>query len=270
MTKEVRYQLLRPAQAIERREACPVVYIPIGTLEWHGLHNPLGADTLQAEHLAVRCAELGGGLVFPPLYYGESRTEALMESTAADHDEIAKLMHLDPVNFSPERFIYSEAEQNENYQRLLAHILNQAETLGFEVAVLLAGHYPLVDHARAAALIHNKRRRRAGKMLAWATVDFLHLMDKYSFAGDHAGGWETSHCLAIDPALVDLTTLKPKGEKLVGAFGLMEPQDATAEFGEKIFCEATEIIVKETLHRLNNKQVYQKHGMYLAEKLWMK
>ena len=270
MTKEVRYQLLRPADVIERREACSVVYIPIGILEWHGLHNPLGADTIQAEHLAIRCAELGGGLVFPPLYYGDSRTESLMESTAADHEDIAKLMHLDPVNFSPERFIYSEAEQNENYQRLLLHILNQAETLGFEVAVLIAGHYPLIDHAQAAALLHNKHRRRAGKMLAWATIDYLHLKEKYPFAGDHAGGWETSHCLAIDPALVDMSALKPKGEKLVGAFGMMAPQDANAEFGRQTIEEAVDIIVKETLHRLNNKQLYQQHGMYLAQGLWKK
>ena len=131
MKEEVRYHLLRPGDVVRRREACPVVYIPIGTLEWHGLHCPIGADTLQAEHLAVLCAELGGGLVFPSLYYGESRVEGLMESNAIDRHDIAREMHLDPANFNPERFIFSEAEQNETYQRLLAHILNQAETLGF-------------------------------------------------------------------------------------------------------------------------------------------
>ena len=267
---EVRYQLLRPAEIVKLREACPVVYILIGTLEWHGLHNPLGADTLQAEHLSILCAKLGGGLVFPPLYYGESRLESLMESNAEDRDGIAELMHLDPDNFTPARFIYNETEQYENYQRLLAHILNQADTLGFEVGVLVAGHYPLIDHARAAVLLHNKRRRRTGNMLAWATVDFLNLVDKYDCAGDHAGGWETSHCMAIDPALVDLSTLKPKGEKLVGAYGKMEPQDANAEFGKKIFDEAAEIIVKETMHRLNNKQLYDSHGLYLTEGLWKK
>jgi hypothetical protein len=37
---------------------------------------------------------------------------------------------------------------------------------GFEIGVFIAGHYPLIDQARAAALLHNKRRRRTGKMLA--------------------------------------------------------------------------------------------------------
>ena len=268
MSNEVRYQFLRPAEAVERRLACPAVYIPIGTLEWHGVHNPLGADTLQAEHLAIICAQKGGGLVFPPLYYGESRTEGLMESNAADRNEIAALMQLDPENFQPERFIFSEQEQNENYQRLLLHILNQAETLGFKVAVLLAGHYPLVDHARAAALIYNKNVRRAGKMLAWATVDYLHLREEHSCAGDHAGGWETSHCMAIDPALVDISLLGPKGTKLVGAGGRMAPQDATADFGKLIFEQAADKIVRETLHRLNNIGMYKGHGNSLNEGIW--
>ena len=52
MTPEVRYHMLRPGQIAERRDAYPVAYIPIGTIEWHGLHNPVGADTLQAEGLA--------------------------------------------------------------------------------------------------------------------------------------------------------------------------------------------------------------------------
>jgi len=73
--KEVRYERLRPAQIVAAREACPVAYLPIGTIEWHGRHNPIGVDTLKAHQLAIRCAQVGGGLVFPPLYYGESREE---------------------------------------------------------------------------------------------------------------------------------------------------------------------------------------------------
>jgi creatinine amidohydrolase len=59
--------MCRPEQIAARCESCPVAYIPIGTLEWHGPHNPVGADTLQAEGLALLCASKGSGLVFPPL-----------------------------------------------------------------------------------------------------------------------------------------------------------------------------------------------------------
>ena len=50
---EVRYHMLRPGQIVERRKKCPIVYIPLGTIEWHGVHNPTGADTLQAEGIAL-------------------------------------------------------------------------------------------------------------------------------------------------------------------------------------------------------------------------
>ena len=53
---EVRYERLRPAQIVARREACPVAYLPIGTIEWHGEHNPVGLDTLKIHRLARTAA----------------------------------------------------------------------------------------------------------------------------------------------------------------------------------------------------------------------
>ncbi|MFP6722782.1 MAG: creatininase family protein [Candidatus Poribacteria bacterium] len=72
MTREVRYERLRPTQIRQARKDFPALYLPTGTIEWHGLYNPVGLDTLKAHALAVRCAEVGGGLVFPPLWFGET------------------------------------------------------------------------------------------------------------------------------------------------------------------------------------------------------
>jgi creatinine amidohydrolase len=269
MEPKVRYHLLRPGQIVARREACPVVYIPIGTLEWHGVHNPVGADTLQAEGLALLCAQKGGGLVFPPLYFGESRLEALMEANAQDRDLIAGQMGLSPDNFLPERQPFTATEQALNYHRLLLHILAEAESLGFEVGVLVAGHYPLVDHARAAVLQFNQREysKRHG-MLAWACVDYLLVRDQYEGAGDHAAGWETSHMLALHPDTVDLSLLPPKSEPLIGVGGRIAPHDATAEFGRETFEAAAEIVIQEVQHRLAHRDMYRGHGNSLREGLW--
>lgn len=269
MSEEVRYQMLRPGQVVERRKACPVVYIPIGTIEWHGLHNPLGADTLQADGLAVLAAQKGGGLVFPPLYYGESRSESLMDAVAPDMDKIAACMELPPANFAPDRQPFSPMQQVLNYQGLLLHILAEAESLGFQLAVIVCGHYPLIDHARAAVLLFNKRRySRYHGMLAWATLDYLLVNDKYDFAGDHAGGWETSHLMHLHPETVDLSVLPPKGEKLIGAGGKLAPQDSTAELGRRSLEDAADVLVKEVHHRLANPQMYKGHGICLREGLW--
>jgi len=269
MAAEVRYHMLRPQQIVARRKACPVAYVPIGGIEWHGLHNPVGADTLQAEGLAILCAQKGGGLVFPPLYYGESRVEALMEANAADRALIAQAMELPAENFMPERQPFSATEQAINYHKLLLHILAELDTLGFQVGVLIAGHYPLIDHARAAVLQFNQRdaSRKCG-MLAWACVDYLLLRDRYPFAGDHAGGWETSHMMALHPETVDLNTLPPKGEKLIGVGGKLAPQDATAALGHETLEAAAEIIVREVHHRLANRHMYRGHGASLREGLW--
>lgn len=268
MTDEVRYEMLRPGEIARRRKACPVVYIPIGTLEWHGVHNPVGADTLQAEGLAHLCARKGGGLVFPPLYYGESRVESLMESGAPDRDQIAAGYDLAPDNFLPERHPFGATEQVLAYQRLLLHILAEAESLGFEVGVLVAGHYPLIDHARAAVLLFNQRRwsKRHG-LLAWAMLDYQLIRDRYPNGGDHAARWETSHLLALHPDRVDLGLLPPKGEPLVGVGG-EPPQDATAAFGRETLEAAAEVAVAEVRHRLTHKHLYRGHGNSLQEGLW--
>jgi creatinine amidohydrolase len=267
--EEVRYHMLRPAQIVERRKACPVAYLPIGTLEWHGLHNPLGADTLQAEALAELCARKGGGVALPPLYYGEPRLDGLMEAVAADRDKIAEAMALPPENFTPARQPFTPTEQAMQYHALLIHLYGEMEQLGFEVGVMVAGHYPLVDHAAAAAFQFNRTRRmRGGNMLAWAFADYLLVRDRWPQSGDHGAGWETSHLLAICPQSVDLGELPAKGEKLVGIGGAIAPQDATAEFGRETMDAAAEAAVREVEHRLANKNLYFAHGMGMARDLW--
>ena len=268
---EVRYQLLRPEQIVARRKERPVVYIPIGTLEWHGLHNPVGADSIQAEGLAIVCAQKGGGMVFPPLYYGESRVESLMEAVAEDRGKIAEKMELPAENFEADRHPFTATEQAQNYHKLLIHILAEAESLGFELGVFVAGHYPLIDYARAAVLHFNKRRQsRYQGMLAWAVLDYTLVEDKYDCAGDHAAGWETSHMLALEPETVDMTRLPTKGQELIGVDGKMAPQDASAEFGQETLEAAAEMVLKEVKDRLENRQRYHGHGRSLLEGLWKK
>ena len=45
----VRYQNLTPEEFRARLRERPIAYLPLGTLEWHGEHLPLGADALISE-----------------------------------------------------------------------------------------------------------------------------------------------------------------------------------------------------------------------------
>lgn len=266
MSAEVCYERLRPTQIIAAREACPAAYLPIGTLEWHGRQNPVGCDGLLAHALAVRCAQAGGGLVFPPLYYGESREEGLMEVHASFGPLIADEMKLPRANFAPGYMRQSPQQQFENYQRLLLHCLWQLQSLGFKVVVFVAGHYPLIDHARAACSVFHQSRwngRRAA-VVTWAFTGHELVRDQIPDAGDHGGFWETSLSLALLPGLSDLAELPADRTAPPVALITNRPiQDANAEFGEKAVRLIVDRVVSQVRDRLANPQAYYDHGLRL-------
>ena len=47
--KKVLYEELLPEECVQRIKEMPVAYLPLGTLEWHGPHMPLGADGIQSK-----------------------------------------------------------------------------------------------------------------------------------------------------------------------------------------------------------------------------
>jgi len=68
------YEELRPDEFLERVRRCPIAYLPLGTLEWHGRHLPLGADGLQARGVFELLARRVGGVVMPMLFLGPDST----------------------------------------------------------------------------------------------------------------------------------------------------------------------------------------------------
>ena len=62
--KKVLYEELLPEECVQRIKEMPVAYLPLGTLEWHGPHMPLGADGIQSKELFVRVAERSAVLCF--------------------------------------------------------------------------------------------------------------------------------------------------------------------------------------------------------------
>lgn len=67
------YHHTRPKQLVTERENLPVAYLPLGVLEWHGYHNPLGLDGVKAESVLKHLREKLGGIVMPSLYWGDNR-----------------------------------------------------------------------------------------------------------------------------------------------------------------------------------------------------
>lgn len=265
--EEVRMQMLRPQQILDRVKQCPVAYIPLGVLEWHGVQNPFGADALQAEGIAEACAQAGGGVVFPALYYGLFQDR--METIPRWQRPILDWMGWDKTHFGPEHLLTKPYEERERYVHLLVHMLNEVEAMGFAVAVFVAGHYPQVDLARVAVLqfMDSRKFEEQETLVAWSFGDAYLIEDQYPNAGDHGGCWETSHLMHLHPETVDLSLLPERDEDLVGILICnRSPREATAEFGKEIIDRAVATALDEVQDRLAYPERYRGHGRCLTQR----
>lgn len=67
-----------------------IAILPIGSLEQHGPHLPIGTDTLLAEHLSKAIAKKTKAIIFPSLYYGYSWVWKELEGTVTLSQETLK------------------------------------------------------------------------------------------------------------------------------------------------------------------------------------
>lgn len=239
-----RWELLLPHDWVRMRKHVPVAYVPLGRLEWHGRHLPMGLDAVKAHALCQRMAERIGGIVMPPLYYGDDPTQ-VADLHFKDGHRISEALAIDRARYEAA----TPPGGWELYQRLLQAIFAEIERVGFLVAVVVAGHYPLRGPAAGAAESYMQRGEL--KILTCIGYD---LVKDLGYQGDHAAKWETSLLLALRPELVDLSRLDGQEEPPLGVAG-EDPRQASAEFGE----QAVRHIVE---------RVYEKVGQLLREAGW--
>jgi creatinine amidohydrolase len=233
-TEEVRYYCLRPAQAVARREALPVAWLPLGVLEWHGVQNPLGLDALKAEGLLCRAAGDIGGLVMPTLYWGDHRrplAEVVFDPAVSDWFPSHLGNQTEPISREmrlPREQLVREADRLDRsggwrlWIELVTNILFQIESLGFRCIAAYAGHAPLWTPFDQTAEAYRRQGGAAEVM-------------RLSVPGgeDHAAVRETSLMLALCPGLADLSELDPSGARHIGILG-DDPLAATAELGHQL------------------------------------
>ena len=78
--EKVLYEELFPDEFAERIKKMPVAFLPLGTLEWHGPHMPLGADGIQSKELFIELAGKMGGVVFPMLFVRRIACSMIVEN----------------------------------------------------------------------------------------------------------------------------------------------------------------------------------------------
>ena len=204
--REVRLERLRPREIEQAMAACPVLFQPLGTIEWHGRHNIAGLDAVKAHHLCVRAAQRGGGLVAPALFGGVGGME-------------------EPHTFvmEPENDVHSMLVRG-----WVERPCREAVRQGFKAVIVLTGHYGAAQQMVVRDLAVRLSRSLGVPVLG--TPEYFLALD-VGYRGDHAAWGETSLMLYLDPESVDLTQLGNPPHQGVGG---RDPREATRADGEKL------------------------------------
>lgn len=190
-----RYPELRPDQLAEIVQHTPIVYWPLGLLEHHGWHLPVGLDGLKAEKICIRLAGHTGGVLLPTMWWGAN----------GGHGE----------------FLWTHYQPESAAEEILARTVEQLIVFGFRVIVLLAGHYPW--NALLGRRLPALQQAHPEVLLIWGTE--MDIAGEVRLPGDHAAREETSYGLALFPQWVDLEALHPGRDRSAWPQGEAPPVD---------------------------------------------
>jgi creatinine amidohydrolase len=157
----------------------PLVIVPVGALEAHGPHLPLGADQIQAETTALALAERVDGLVAPTIPYGSAPGARRFPGTVS--------------------LTIAQLESH------VAGVLSELARHGVRRLLVLSGH---AERGHMAGLREAAdqamREHPSARVVVLSDYDFVYeLRGKESPASDgHAGLLETSRLLALAPHAV--------------------------------------------------------------------
>jgi len=205
--EELRLSHLRPAAVHRRLAACPAIYLPLGPLEWHGPHIPLGTDPLNAENASLGVCRKIGGIVWPTQFWGTERERSPKQLQALGFAENQYVVGMDfPCNSLPSAYCPEEI-----LALLLRENLRQIRSLGARLAVIINGH---------GAENHGQVLRRLATEFNHITDLRVHVrtampqrdIDEGSIG--HATDTETSLMMHLCPETVDLKSLPPLPQPL--------------------------------------------------------
>lgn len=238
-----------------------VVVLPIGSIEVHGSHLPLGTDTMVIYHVALKASEEEEAIVLPPLYYA----------------------------YVPENkhFPGTISLNSETFLRLVEDILEELARQGFRKILILNGHG---GNRRPLRLLLRRMLEKGFRAHLYILVETLApILDvieevRKTEVYEHACEVETSLVMALRPDLVKLEAVKGPaklGKRWIGGnletmidwqryapMGYVgDPRKATPIKGEKILdlwvkriVKAIRIIKEDTEYDKVLQEYYERLG----------
>jgi creatinine amidohydrolase len=237
--EKVLFEELTPTEFRERLAEAPVAYLPLGTIEWHGEHLPLGSDGLQSREFFTILARETGGIVYPMLFMGPDRKEIVkgeelygmdLYKGEADSEKAYATQKLDGSSYWISK---------EDFKIMMEAILKQVSRSGFKVLVA-HGHGPstgfLIDH------LEEWEQTYGLKILhCWGHRD----KEGMGIMVDHAAMNETSLVMALRPELVKMEFLPADTLEWPVGVGGKDPRIwASPEKGKEILDIQQERMVK--------------------------
>ncbi|HNR30230.1 MAG TPA: creatininase family protein [Candidatus Hydrogenedentes bacterium] len=236
----VLYAELTPSAFQQRLAAAPIAYLPLGTLEWHGPHLPLGADGIQSQGFFEALAQRVGGIVLPALFLGP---DCVVERDGAEYYGMDILGFPDgaPRQLPGSAYwVYDTL-----FARLLTGIMRQLKRAGFRI-VVAHGHAPSTQ----AFLGLRPEWDHLGLQIfvCWREDE----SDGLGIQTDHAAANETSLVMALRGDLVDMGRLPEDPTESILAVNGDDPRmHASAERGRRAIAlqmDRMATLLRDALH----------------------
>jgi len=197
---------MTPQEITDAQKEVDTVVIPLGTVEQHGPHLPVGTDTLIPMAVAKRVVERAKVLVAPPVYYGNSLSMASMKGVfTVSPDTLANVLFDLCKSFSKQ---------------------------GFKKIVFINGHG---GNTQVLSFVGQKARLETGALIV--SIDWWHIVNeeipkicKKEIV--HADEGETSMMLACRPELVNMkkAVKDETRDKLVNKLTVGKPKNLPQVF----------------------------------------
>ena len=236
--ENVLYAELTPQEFRDRIAAAPIAYLPLGTLEWHGEHLPIGSDGLQSYGFFIGLARQAGGIVLPMLFLGPDRMEEAGGRELYGMDTLGEGM-AEGQRYKNQQLAGSAYwVPEETFRTIIEATLKQLRRAGFKI-VVAHGHGPSTGFFQKNAADW-KQKFGLETFTCWGS--------EYDRQGmgiqvDHAAMNETSLVMALRPELVRMDRL-PKDLNSWPVGGRDPRKFAGAKLGHEILKLQTERMAK--------------------------
>jgi len=234
---------MTPKELINAQKKKSIVYLPVGSMEWHGPHMSMGMDTKNAFKVAEICAQTVGGVVFPPLYVGTETPRNKETLIKVGFKGTENIIGMDFPNNSLKSMYWPP----ELFEAVMREQLKHLVSMKYRMIVIVNGH-----GAKKQIEILNQLSEELIKHTDTCIKNIMVLFEDCGVGIGHAGLAETAIMQAVCPEGVDLSELPEKKEKIYNVeFAIVDnetfekgpnddysvrydPRDATPELGRKL------------------------------------